>query len=382
MKILLVIDHFGSGGAHRQIVELACGLSRRGHAVEMFVYFPQYRFFRERLDAQRIPVHAEPKSEVGSLRVIARLAGLMRNGGFDVTVSFLSTANVYAELAGLAAPRIRLVVSERSSFCDDKSAFGAVLRRLLHLLADRVVANSETQARWLLSRPWLRSRVSCIPNGVNLEEFQPAEPARESAGVLRLLGVGRVGPEKNLQNLIVALARFEKKFGHLPEVTWVGLRDVSRSGQRYCEQLDALLARLPTVQRRWQWLGLQSDIPGLLREHDALVHPSLYEGSPNAVCEALAAGKPVLASAVCDHPLLVADGKRGFLFDPRDPDSIVTAIAKFAELGADGRRALGRQARAYAEAELSIDKMVGRYEALFGCLLGGRSYTRADTHQE
>lgn len=382
MKVLLVIDHFGSGGAQRQMVELACGLSRRGHRVEMFVYFPQYRFFRERLERQRIVVHTEPKDRGGSLRVITRLAALMRGNAFDVAVSFLNSANAYAELASLAAPKMRLIVSERSSFHDDRSVLGALLRRLLHLLADRVVANSETHARWLQSRPWLRGKVAWIQNGVNLEEFAAAEPASGSAGALRLLGVGRVGPEKNLQNLIVALARFERKYGHLPEVTWVGARDESRSGQRYCEQLDALLASLPVVQRRWHWLGLQNDIPGLLREHDALVHPSLYEGSPNAVCEALAAGRPVLASAVCDHPLLVADGKRGFLFDPRDPDSIVAAIAKLEELGTDGRRAFGRRAREYAEAELGIDKMVDGYEALFGNLVGGRISIRGDVDAE
>jgi len=52
-------------------------------------------------------------------------------------------------------------------------------------------------------------------------------------------------------------------------------------------------------------------------EHDAFVHPSFYEGMPNVVCEALAAGLPVLVSDVCDHPLLVEKGVQGFLFSLR-----------------------------------------------------------------
>jgi glycosyltransferase involved in cell wall biosynthesis len=293
---------------------------------------------------------------------------VMRRGRFDVAASFLNTANLYAELARLAAPRIRLIVSERSSFHDDRSAVPALLRRLLHLLADRVVANSETQTQWLRRRRWLRSRVACIYNGVDLEKFRPEalpETQTLSGQGLRLLGVGRIGPEKNLHNVIQALAHFAKRFGYLPEVAWAGQRDTSPAGQRYCEQLDTLLASLPAVQRHWQWLGLQTDVPELLRGHDALIHASLYEGMPNAVCEALAAGRPVLASAVCDHPLLVADGKRGFLFDPRSPDSIATAIANLAQLGPDARRALGRNAREYAEAELGLERMVDRYHALF-----------------
>jgi glycosyltransferase involved in cell wall biosynthesis len=365
MKVLLIIDHFGSGGAQRQMVELACGLRRRDHAVEMFVYYPEHNFFRRRLELERIAVHECSKPARGSLGVMIGLARLLRRGRFDVAASFLNTANLYAELARLAAPRTRLVVSERSSFHDDPSAGNALPRRLLHMLADRVVANSEAQTQWLKGRRWLRGKVSCIYNGVDLDRFHPAERAPGSGAGMRLLGVGRIGPEKNLHNLIAALARFGERFGHVPEIAWAGERDSSSRGRRYCEQLDVLLASLPEVQRHWVWLGLRSDIPELLQKCDALIHPSLYEGMPNAVCEALAAGRPVLASAVCDHPLLVADGKRGFLFDPQSPDSIVIAMTNLAQLGREERRALARNAREYAEAELGIERMVDRYQTLF-----------------
>ncbi|HSY05811.1 MAG TPA: glycosyltransferase family 4 protein [Steroidobacteraceae bacterium] len=370
MKVLLVIDHFGSGGAQRQMVELACGLGRRGHAVEMFVYFPHLDFFRGRLDQQHITVHEHPKGATGPAGVLAKLATVMRRGRFDVVLSFLSTANIYAELARVAALGTRLVVSERTSYHDDKSAPGALLRRLLHLLADRVVANSETQAAWLRGRAWLRGKVACIYNGVDLQAFRPHETLPPSARSLRLLGVGRIGPEKNLLGLIAALTRFEEKFGYLPEVAWAGPRDESPAGRRYGEQLDAMLARHPAVQRHWRWLGLQRDVPALLRECHALVHPSFYEGAPNAICEALAAGRPVLASNVCDHPRLVAEGMRGFLFDPGSPESIVATIARLSALEADAWRAFGHNARRYAEAELGIDRMVGRYEELLLSLLG------------
>jgi glycosyltransferase involved in cell wall biosynthesis len=372
MKVLLIIDHFGPGGAQRQMVELACGLKRRGHAVEMFVYFNQYDFFRARLDKHQIIIHEPPTGSWASIGVVRRLASLMRRGAFDVAVSYLSTANIYAELARVVAPGTRLVVSERTNFHDDKSAMGALLRRLLHVLSDRVVANSETQAAWLRSRPWLRGKVSCIYNGVDLSSFHPMDSIPKSGRALRLLGVGRIGPEKNLLNLILALAQFEGEFGRVPEVGWAGQRDASRAGRRYCERIDALLASLPTVREHWHWLGLQSNIPGLLRDYDALIHPSLYEGLPNSVCEALAAGMPVLASNVCDHPLLVADGSRGYLFDPRDPASIAAAVAKLAQLDVGAWRNFARNAREYASINLSVDRMVDSYEALFTSLRAGR----------
>ena len=99
MKVLLVIDHFGPGGAQRQIVELACGMQRRGHEIEMFVYFPEHGFFRPLLDAHGITVHEYSKGRGFSFGVLAKLIALLRHRRFDVVVSYLSSANVYAELA-------------------------------------------------------------------------------------------------------------------------------------------------------------------------------------------------------------------------------------------------------------------------------------------
>jgi len=182
-----------------------------------------------------------------------------------------------------------------------------------------------------------------------------------------------MGPEKNAANLIRALALLQKEHGDSPHVTWVGERDSSRSGQTYCRRVDELLASLPEIQKRWRWLGQQSDIPGLMRKHHALVHSSLYEGFPNVVCEALASGLPVLVSDVCDHPMLVADGERGFLFDPMEPASIAAAIDKFARIDGVIREKLSSNAKEFAEANLGVERMVSAYESLFASLIHPRS---------
>lgn len=243
---------------------------------------------------------------------------------------------------------------------------------MLHHLADQVVANSETQAAWLRQRPWLRNKVTCIYNGVDLDAFQPPAAVPARAGDLRLLGVGRIGPEKNLLNVVAALADFSARHCWVPRIDWAGSRDDSRAGRRYCARVDALLEAHPEVKRGWTWLGLQSDMPSLLRGYHALIHPSLYEGLPNAVCEALASGMPVLASDVCDHPFLVEDGRRGFLFDPSNPAEIRRAIERLAGLDAAGWSAFGRNARDYASSHLGVEKMVAAYEALFERMIAAR----------
>jgi glycosyltransferase involved in cell wall biosynthesis len=81
-------------------------------------------------------------------------------------------------------------------------------------------------------------------------------------------------------------------------------------------------------------------------------------------------------SNVCDHPRLVADGERGFLFDPAEPGSIATAIKRLADLAADDWRRFSRNARRYAEENLDIERMITAYEGLFTRLLADRHAKR------
>lgn len=367
MKILLVIDHLGSGGAQRQIVELACGLKKRGHEVEMFIYFPHHDFFRSRVVEKNITIHEYSKVRRFSFGVVLRLAALIRKGSFDVVVSYLKSANSYTELAKLMSGGAVFIVSERTSHHDDKSWIASFSRRMLHILADQVVANSMTHCAWLKKKWWLKNKVTCIYNGLDLDAFYPAGSAPKECS---LVGIGRIGPEKNIINLIRALELFHSQFGYAPQVNWAGLQDKSPAGQAYCHQVDKLLDSLPAIRNRWKWLSLQSDVLGLLQRHYALIHPSSYEGLPNVVCEGLAVGLPILASDVCDHSVLVADGERGFLFDPDDPQSISSAIENLVNLDAERWHDFSCNARKYALAELSAEKMVVAYENLFVSLLG------------
>jgi glycosyltransferase involved in cell wall biosynthesis len=102
-----------------------------------------------------------------------------------------------------------------------------------------------------------------------------------------------------------------------------------------------------------------------MAEHHLLVHPSLYEGLPNVVCEALAAGRPVLASRVCEHPRLIGPaGERGRLFRPDDPAELACAIESVAAQSVGDWIAMTGRCKEFAQAELAVDRMVTRYEAL------------------
>ena len=170
----------------------------------------------------------------------------------------------------------------------------------------------------------------------------------------------------NVINLIKALVLFHDKWGWVPELNWVGRKDESKEGHSYGKEINDLLEiSPPAVKNNIHFLGEKGLIHQVLAEHDALIHPSLFEGMPNVICESLAAGKPVLASNVSDNGRLVKEGERGFLFDPNNPSSITSSIKQLSDLPSERWLGISENCRNYSEETLSMNKLVSQYEDLF-----------------
>jgi len=223
-----------------------------------------------------------------------------------------------------------------------------------------VTTNSFHQAERVLHEfPWLAGRVSTIWNGIDTAQFKPLPRVTDPGAPLRLLGVGTVVPIKDIETLAKAVA-----LGSVPvAIDWAGKQLDTDASRGVVARVDASLAASGRTEG-WRWLGLQQDMASLYARCDAVVHPSAREGLPNALCEALACGRPVIAARGADHARLTGEDERGFLFEPGDARSLADAIAKLAALGAEGRDRLGANARAFAERMLSLDASLAQYESL------------------
>jgi starch synthase (maltosyl-transferring) len=209
-------------------------------------------------------------------------------------------------------------------------------------------------------------RLTVIANGVDPAPFDHAEPVpRARLGVPHgadlALFIGRLDVQKGVADLLDAaewvIAR--RPNWHLvlagdgPERPW----------------LLARLAERPPLAERVHWLGHRDDVPALLATADLLVLASLWEGMPNVALEAMAARRPVVATAVEGSEDLVAPGQTGWLVKPRDPPALGEALLE-AALDPDRRCRYGTAGRARVEAEFSIERMVTDYERLWAGLLG------------
>jgi glycosyltransferase involved in cell wall biosynthesis len=122
------------------------------------------------------------------------------------------------------------------------------------------------------------------------------------------------------------------------------------------------------LRGRVELLGARDDVDAQLAGADAFVLPTLWEGLPISILEAMAAALPVVASQVGGIPEEVLDGHTGLLVPPSDPVALAAALRR---LDADGEaaRALGRAGHALALRRFSLGRMVERYDALFRSLL-------------
>jgi glycosyltransferase involved in cell wall biosynthesis len=343
---------------------LAVGLRHRGHEVKCFSYHPGYEFFRPALDAAGIPVIVHAKRSRIGFDVALALRGVIREWDAEAAIAFMETPSVYAEVASLGLG-VRLIVSERVDPQIGVRGWSLRVRAFLHRAADAVVANSSTARNlWIKCFPRLESKFHVIPNGVDLVHFS-AQPMPSTSNGPRLVSIGTVTARKNAHGLIEALVLLRARGSKVPHVTWVGKFESDRDSVAYRSLMNRRILEVG-LEQSWSWAGEQQDVRSFLASAHALIHPSLREGLANVICEAMAAGRPVLASAVGDNTWLVGDAERGRTFDPEDPASIADAIDDFCRCGPDTLCNQGLAARRFAERELAFESFVSGYERLLG----------------
>jgi glycosyltransferase involved in cell wall biosynthesis len=131
------------------------------------------------------------------------------------------------------------------------------------------------------------------------------------------------------------------------------------------------LGREPLLHANVRWLGPRDDIPRLLKTANVLVLPSRWEGMPNVVLEAMAAGCPVVGTAVEGTEDLVVPGQTGWLVPLRYPEELGHALIEAAK-SPERCQAYGQQGRLRAIRDFSLAKTVASYEHLWAGLLGLR----------
>ncbi len=275
---------------------------------------------------------------------------LVCNGGYPASHACLAML-VAARMAGLHAamsivstpsPRRRLV-----------GAWDALLDRISWRSAGRVIVNAQAISLALQSlRGMPPGRADVLHNG--LEDAPPAAPARQ-AGRLQLGCVARLDRLKGVLDLLEAFASLAACFPQL-DLVLAGEGDVSGQMRQRVRELG--------LQERVRFLGHYSgDITTLLASFDIYAFPSLWEGFPYSILEAMRAGCPIVATRVGGIPEAIRDRSNGLLVAPGEPAALAVAIAELAQDSAL-RQTLGHNARQEFDRQFSLSRMHASARAL------------------
>jgi glycosyltransferase involved in cell wall biosynthesis len=206
-------------------------------------------------------------------------------------------------------------------------------------------------------------KLVAIPNGLDLTHFSTAtagdKKALFGAGLENkriFITVSRLALKKNLERFLRAFSHVHSAYPNAGLVI-VGDGDLKPRLESFVA--DKGLASSVT------FMDFRDDIPTLLKTADIYAIPSLREGLPRSLVEAMAVGKPVLASRINGHEEVVSDPEHGRLVDAVDVDDIAAAIEYFMRLPQEELEAQGQAAREYAHANLHRSKMMAKYLNLF-----------------
>ena len=262
-----------------------------------------------------------------------------------------------AKLAGVRAIISRLGL--RLPKEKDKMIYRFTYRQIV----DRVLTNSHLLRAGMCRFPWLpESRVTVVHNGVvvpNLIDQKEKNELRDEIALPLEANViaagGRLATQKGFKYLLDALVTVKSR---IPNIFLMLLGD-GELRTTLEEQANRLGLRDCIL-----FLGHRSDVPRLLPAADLFVLSSLYEGIPNIVMEAMAAGLPVVATAVGGVPELIEDGRSGILVKSESSTELSSAICKLLE-DREKLYSMGRNGRQRVQDHFSIERMVDGVEGLF-----------------
>ena len=353
-RILCLIDTLGIGGAERQMVGLAIFLKEKGYEVDLVAYYPDdfYTSIARKGGIEPIIVHwgNSQWSKFWGLRKYINISG-----GYDCVIAYKYGPNIMGCILKLLGAKFKLIVSER--IATQKITRSIRKKFFLYRFADYVVPNSYSQKEFITKYfNNLITKTVVITNFTDTNHFVPIE--YKESRPFKILTAARIAKQKNVLNFLKTVAKIKNDSPKEVIFEWYG--DVQKGEEKYAEAVMNKLKELG-IEDTITFYPNVSDIRNYYQECDAFCLPSSFEGYPNAVCEAMSCGKPILCSRVCDNPVIVEEGVNGFMFDPQSVDDMCKVIKKYIELPTVEKLKMGICSRRLAEQKFSGEAFVDKY---------------------
>ncbi len=368
ITILFTITDLEMHGAQHQLMELIKGLDKERFRPIVLTFKPGGPMEREykKIPGSRL-ISLERKGKYDFL-LLFKVFNLLRKMKVDVVQPFLTPATFFSLLPAFLCHTPVKIVTERNSLkARTNGGFGYHLylkaEEFLSRFSDWAIANSEAGRECLVERGMEPGRTRTIHNGINVDNYtcdgQAVELVRQrlappSGG--QVVGmVARMFPSKRYDNFLKAAAIVNKT---APDTRYALLGD------------GPLRSNLENLS---QELGIASKVTFFGEQHDIVTHVAAFdifalisetEGLSLSICEAMALGKPVLATDVGGNRELVEDGKTGFLIPREDTEALARAIVRLLQ-DPEMAHDMGQRAREKIVTQFGLGRYVNEYQTLY-----------------
>lgn len=375
-----VLNRLDVGGLETVVVELinATGGRALRHAV---ICLTEYTDFRYRIRVAGVPCYALGKRPGKDPSVYWRLWRLLRQLKPDLLQTY-NIGTIDAAIPAFLAGVRTIVHAERGRSAEDPTGAQVRynrLRRLLNPLTDHYIVVSDDLHQWLAEVVGVsRHKISRIYNGIDLSHYplakRPVDPLRKAlptaftAGARTIfITVGRLDPVKDQAGLIRAFGQAvarEGRGGKRLRLVIVGDGAEGTALRTLTEEIG--------LAHQVLFAGKRDNVADLLMSADVFVCSSVAEGISNAILEAMACARPVIATEVGGNPELVVREQTGFLVPAGRPEALAEAMGRYVTEpqlvhchGDAGRRRVA--------AHFRLDRMVDNYLQIYSELLCTRS---------
>jgi len=370
IKILYIITSSGIGGAERILYYTATGLNYNKYDISVCSLKKKGEIARA-LEKQGIEVyclHMGGRERflgwLSSIIALIRLFPYLIRIRPTIIHSFLFRANILARITGYLTG-VPIVISSVRVMGGEKKYFHYV-EMITSFMVDHYVAVSESVQKHIIDKSRISNeKISVIYNGVNIKSQDNAYGQNVKVPLTIqnedriLMTVGRLHEQKGHCYLIQAISKVRKEFPKV-KLLVTGEGEEENNLKKLVKSLD--------LTNEVIFAGLSSDIEEILPMAELFILPSLWEGLPNALLEAMAAGKPVVATKVGGIPEIVVHGETGILIPPRDHDALAIAIIDLLQNRLKAKD-MGEAARIRAGKRFSFYKMIEKTENLYQELL-------------
>ena len=292
--------------------------------------------------------------------MVFQLARVIKEKGIDIVHCQRHKPTVYGALAAYITGKNLKVISHvrglnRTRSFKRKLLNGILFRRISRIIAVSNAVRDDIVSTNLMSFP---DKAVTIYNGIGVEPYTDCSLTREQARIWLGLPekdafvygtVGRLVETKGQEVLLKAFARVCERY---PE-SWLIITGKGRLGS----ELRSLSAKL-NIHERVVFLGYRTDIPEVLKAYDVFVLPSIAEGLPGALLEAMATGIPVIASRVGGVPEILEDPRLGIMVSPSSTDELASAMERLRSMDEMRRNMMGVALRELMLEKFTKEKMI------------------------